>query len=167
MQHHLKLPQGTTPHTALSFNLFRPNELLVALATNAFYIYDVEHKKLTRWSSAHQDMSNCRLLEQRDRIRGVAYNPAEQNKMVLYGSTYMCLANVENKSAPSNLGKRKQEETPQIKKDYSLSFPISYNYQQILYCGYLAENQMVVIERPKFSVLENLPPSFYKAQFGV
>ncbi|CAO3681521.1 unnamed protein product [Rhizopus stolonifer] len=166
-KHHLKLPQGTTPHTALSFNLFRPNELLVALATNAFYIYDVEHKKLTKWSSAHQDMSNCRLLEQRDRIRGVAYNPAEQNKMVLYGSTYMCLANVENKPAPSHLGKRKQEETPQIKKDYSLSFPISYNYQQILYCEYLAEDQMVVIERPKFSVLENLPPSFYKAQFGV
>ncbi|KAI9264449.1 WD40-repeat-containing domain protein [Sporodiniella umbellata] len=168
-KHHLQLPQDTTPHTALSFNPFRPNELLVAQATNAFYIYNVEHKRLTAWSSAHQDMSHCRLLEQRDRIRGVAYNPAEQDKMVLYGSNYICLANIEHKHSKTPLGKRKQEEAtphPAAKKDDSLAFPISYNYQQVLYCDFLGENQMVVIERPKFSVLENLPPSFYKAQFG-
>ncbi|KAG0785392.1 hypothetical protein G6F22_007973 [Rhizopus arrhizus] len=165
-KHHLKLPQGTTPHTALSFNQFRPNELLIALATNAFYIYDVEHKKLTNWSSAHQDMSNCRLLEQRDRIRGVAYNPANENKMILYGSAYMCLADVENKPVSSKLGKRKQEEAPLTKKEDGLAFPISYQYQQILYCGFINKDQMVMIERPKFSVLENLPPSFYKAHFG-
>ncbi|CEG65053.1 U3 small nucleolar RNA-associated protein [Rhizopus azygosporus] len=165
-KHHLQLPQGNIPHTALSFNQFRPNELFVALATNAFYIYDVEHKKLTSWSNIHKDMSHCRLLEQRDRIRGVAYNPAHENKMIIYGSTYMCLADVEYKPVPSKLGKRKQEEMPSIKKEDALAFPISHQYQQILYCGFIAKDQMVMIERPKFSVLENLPPSFYKAHFG-
>lgn len=166
LQHHLQLPQGNIPHTALSFNQFRPNELFVALATNAFYIYDVEHKKLTNWSNIHKDMSHCRLLEQRDRIRGVAYNPAHENKMIIYGSTYMCLADIEYKPVSSKLGKRKQEEMPSIKKEDALAFPISHQYQQILYCGFIAKDQMVMIERPKFSVLENLPPSFYKAHFG-
>ncbi|KAI8377206.1 quinon protein alcohol dehydrogenase-like superfamily [Choanephora cucurbitarum] len=168
LKQHLKLPQGSTPHTALSFNQFRPNELLVALATNAFYIYDVEHKRLTSWSSTHQDMSKSRLLDQRDRIRGVMYNPADKNKMILYGSTYMCLVDIHEKPIPKKLGKRKaQEATKPVKeKEDEMSVSISYQYQQILACDFIGENQMVMIERPKFSVLENLPPSFYKSHFG-
>lgn len=171
LKHHLKLPQGQIPHTALSFNDFRPNELLVALATNAFFIYDVEHKRLTNWSITHQDMSKCRLLEQRDRIRGVMYNPADKNKMILYGSTYMCLIDIEDKPTPRKLGKRKNDAkskptTTTTAADDEIPVSISYQYQQILSCGFLGPNQMAMIERPKFSVLENLPPSFYKAHFG-
>jgi U3 small nucleolar RNA-associated protein 4 len=153
----------------LSFNQFRPNELLVALATNAFYIYDVEHKRLTNWSSTHQDMSKCRLLEQRDRIRGAMYNPADKNKMILYGSTYMCLVDIQDKPAAKKLGKRKNTTEvvkSQTKSEDEIHVSISYQYQQILSCDFIGENQMVMIERPKFSVLENLPPSFYKAHFG-
>jgi U3 small nucleolar RNA-associated protein 4 len=148
-------------------NEFRPNELLVALATNAFYIYDVEHKRLTNWSSTHQDMSKSRLLEQRDRIRGVMYNPAEKDKMILYGSTYMCLVDIQEKAASKKLGKRKnQVEQVKPKSEDELSVSISYQYQQILSCEFIGENQMVMIERPKFSVLEKLPPSYYKAHFA-
>ncbi|KAL9541470.1 hypothetical protein MBANPS3_009109 [Mucor bainieri] len=172
LKHHLKLPQGSIPHTALSFNDFRPNELTVVQATNAFYIYDVEHKRLTSWSSTHQDMSESRLVEQRDRVRGVMYNPANKNKMILYGSTYMCQVDIQDKPVPKKLGKRKNNHTDVAaaksasKSDDELHIAISYQYQQILFCGFIGENQMVMIERPKFSVLENLPPSFYKAHFG-
>ncbi|KAI8047916.1 WD40-repeat-containing domain protein [Thamnidium elegans] len=165
LKHHLKLPQGNIPHTALSFNEFRPNELLVALATNAFFIYDAEHKRLTNWSMTHQDMSKSRLLEQRDRIRGVIYNPGDKNKMILYGSTYMCLVDIEDKPTPKKLGKRKSNNDTKLKED-DIPVSISYQYQQILACGFIGPDQLVMIERPKFSVLENLPPSFYKAHFG-
>ncbi|GAA5807648.1 hypothetical protein MFLAVUS_001018 [Mucor flavus] len=165
LKHHLKLPQGNIPHTALSFNEFRPNELLVALATNAFFIYDVEHKRLTNWSMTHQDMSKSRLLEQRDRIRGVIYNPGDKNKMILYGSTYMCLVDIEDKRTPKKLGKRKSNTDTKLKEE-DIPVSISYQYQQILACGFIGPDQLVMIERPKFSVLENLPPSFYKAHFG-
>ncbi|KAI8059947.1 WD40-repeat-containing domain protein [Gilbertella persicaria] len=117
LKHHLKLPQGSIPHTALSFNQFRPSELLVALATNAFYIYDIEHKRLTSWSSIHQDMSKSRLLEQRDRIRGVMYNPSEKNKMILYGSTFMCLVDIQDKPTTKKLGKRKSQEETRPKEE--------------------------------------------------
>ncbi|KAG2198296.1 WD40-repeat-containing domain protein [Mucor mucedo] len=165
LKHHLKLPQGNIPHTALSFNEFRPNELLVALATNAIFIYDVEYKRLTNWSMRHQDMAKCRLLEQRDRIRGAIYNPADKNKIILYGSTYMCLLDAEDKPTKKS-GKRKNNEKPKPASDDEIPVSISYQYQQILACGFIGENQLVMIERPKFSVLEKLPPSFYKAHFG-
>ncbi|KAI8996980.1 WD40-repeat-containing domain protein [Pilobolus umbonatus] len=166
LKHHIQLPRENIPHTALSFNEFRPNELLVSLANNAFYIYDVEHKRLTDWSRKHIDMSNCRLLEQRDRIRGVIYNPAEQNKMILYGSTFMCLVDLEDKE-DTQLGKRKPgEDKTDDSPNSILPVSMSFQYQQILHCDFLGENKMVMIERPKFSVLENLPPSFYKAHFG-
>lgn len=140
----------------------------MALATNSFYIYDVEHKRLTNWSSTHQDMSKSRLLEMRDRIRGVMYNPADKDKMILYGSTYMCLVDIQEKPVSKKLGKRKNQHVESVKPktEDELTISLSYQYQQILYCDFFAENQMVMIERPKFSVLEKLPPSFYKAHFG-
>jgi U3 small nucleolar RNA-associated protein 4 len=115
-------------------------------------------------------MSESRLLEQRDRIRGIMYNPANKNKMILYGSTYMCQVDIQDKPISKKLGKRKNNNNevakPTSKSDDELHIAISYQYQQILHCGFIGENQMVMIERPKFSVLENLPPSFYKAHFG-
>lgn len=121
-------------------------------------------------------MSESRLLEQRDRVRGVMYNPANKNKMILYGSTYMCQVDIQDKPLPKKLGKRKNNHTEVAtttttksaasKSEDELHIAISYQYQQILYCGFIGENQMVMIERPKFSVLENLPHSFYKAHFG-
>lgn len=115
----------------------------------------------------HQDMSKCRLLEQRDRIRGAIYNPADKNKMILYGSTYMCLVDIQDKPTTKKLGKRKNNETKlKLSTDDDIPVSISYQYQQILGCGFIGANQLVMIERPKFSVLENLPPSFYKAHFG-
>jgi U3 small nucleolar RNA-associated protein 4 len=118
-------------------------------------------------------MSKCRLVEQRDRIRGAMYNPADKNKMILYGSTYMCLVDIHDKPTPKKLGKRKNNSQNDTKTkpstattDDDIPVSISYQYQQILSCGFLGPNQMVMIERPKFSVLENLPPSFYKAHFG-
>lgn len=113
----------------------------------------------------HQDMSKSRLLEQRDRIRGVIYNPGDKNKMILYGSTYMCLVDIEDKRTPKKLGKRKSNNDTKLKED-DIPVSISYQYQQILACGFIGPDQLVMIERPKFSVLENLPPSFYKAHFG-
>lgn len=140
----------------------------MAIATNAFYIYDVEHKRLTNWSSTHQDMSKSKLLDVRDRIRGVMYNPAEKDKIVLFGSTYMCLVDIQEKPVNKKLGKRKNQhiDNAKPKTEDELSIRLSYQYQQILSCGFIGENQMVMIERPKFSVLEKLPPSFYKSHFA-
>lgn len=126
---------------------------------------------MTDWSNAHADQSNSRLLNMRDRIRGVAYNPAEEGKIIIYGSTYMCLVDLSKGQArqSSKALKRKagqDEISKRADTENTIDMNLSREYQHILSCGFLDKNSMVMIERPKFSVLEKLPPSFYKAQFA-
>ncbi|KAG0165311.1 U3 small nucleolar RNA-associated protein [Apophysomyces sp. BC1034] len=171
LQHHITLPRFSSPHTALSFNEFRSKELFIGLATNEFYIYNVEQNKMTDWSYAHLDQSNSRLLNMRDRIRGVAYNPAEEEKMIIYGSTYMCQIDMSKGRTRqiSKAQKRKagqEDVSKRMDTENSFDTALSREYQHILSCGFLDKNCMVMIERPKFSVLEKLPPSFYKAHFA-
>ncbi|KAF7725831.1 U3 small nucleolar RNA-associated protein [Apophysomyces ossiformis] len=171
LQHHITLPRLSSPHTALSFNEFRPSELFVGLASNEFYIYNVEQNKMTDWSYAHSDQTNSRLLNMRDRIRGVAYNPADENKMIIYGSTYMCQVDMSKGrprggSQPTKRKAGQDELSKRTDTDNHLDMSLSREYQQILSCGFLDRNSMVMVERPKFSVLEKLPPSFYRAHFA-
>lgn len=195
---HVKLPVSKTPCTAISFNPYKPNDLLVALASNEFYIYDVEKKRHTEWSQKNAHNLPKYFLELRDRIMGVAYNPAQPDNMVVYGSTYLCSVDLTRgtgeRNSISSLSKRKDadkqaESISQKKKDhkrtenedevygksglvkaaknkYGENFLVSNKYQQILYTGFVDANEMVVVERPKFSMLEKLPPSFYKPHFG-
>ncbi|CAM0136702.1 U3 small nucleolar RNA-associated protein [Umbelopsis sp. WA50703] len=202
---HAKLPISKTPYTAISFNPYRPNHLLVALASNEFYIYDVEQKRHTEWSQKNAQKLPKQFLELRDRIMGVAYNPAQPDTIIIYGSTYLCSVDLTrktgDKNAVLNVNKRKEADrqaelaiqkkreqyktlgveqevertmvngkTGQAKvakaKYGETSFLVSHKYQQILYSGFIDANEMVVVERPKFSMLEKLPPSFYKPHFG-
>jgi U3 small nucleolar RNA-associated protein 4 len=191
-QPHVKLPVSKTPSTAISFNPYRPNDLLVAFASNEFYIYDVETKRHTEWSQKNAHNLPKHVLELRDRIMGVAYNPAQPDNMIIYGSTYLCSVDLtrgtSEKHAISNVNKRKEadkqvEPIAQKRKDSKkhdneddvkvakkhfgdYNFLMSNKYQQILYTGFVGANEMIVVERPKFSMLEKLPPSFYKPHFG-
>lgn len=175
------------------------------MASNEFYIYDVEQKRHTEWSQKNAQKLPKQFLELRDRIMGVAYNPAQPDTIIIYGSTYLCSVDLTrktgDKNAVLNLNKRKEadrqaelaihKKREQFKKvgveqeaDRTMnngkagqakvakakygetSFLVSQKYQQILYTGFIDANEMVVVERPKFSMLEKLPPSFYKPHFG-
>ncbi|KAI8381572.1 quinon protein alcohol dehydrogenase-like superfamily [Radiomyces spectabilis] len=171
LKHHFNLPQTSTPHTTLSFHDLRSNDLFVGLASNEFYIYDVERKRLNNWSKQHQDQTNSRLRKERDRIRGVMYNPADANCMIIYGSTYICMVDMHDRQKGKSEGKalkRKadQEDKAPTYESAAMTLWISGKYQHILHCDFLSTNCMVMIERTKFSVLEKLPPSYYKPQFA-
>lgn len=133
---------------------------------------------------------------------GVAYNPAQPDTIIIYGSTYLCSVDLTRKTGSKNamLNSHKRKEADRqaemamqklkekhkklgidapldrnnlsgqlklAKEKYGdTSFLVSQKYQQILYTGFVDANEMVVVERPKFSMLEKLPPSFYKPHFG-
>ncbi|KAI8088913.1 quinon protein alcohol dehydrogenase-like superfamily [Halteromyces radiatus] len=176
LKRHFTVPRMSFPQTTLSFNAFRPNELLVAYANNTFRIYDVEHKCQTSWSKKHMDQQDSLLARQRDRIRGVIYNPANKNDIVLYGSQFMAKVDMStsSKGKKGNQHKRKADQVdsnnnaPIVneKQRSSLDVSLTVSYQQILHCDFIDKNSMVMVERRKESVLENLPPSFYHARFN-
>lgn len=175
-QHHIELPRTSSPHTALSFNSLRPSELFIGMASNEFFIYDVEQKRQTRWSKTELDLSNSKLLNMEDRIRGVAYNPAEPDRLYVYGSTYICRVdqqpNVKKQLAKAEKrkhGDKEQDNKKQKKKNDTgggTSTKITKAYEQILFCEFSEANTMVLVERPRVSILEKLPPSFYESRFG-
>lgn len=153
----------------MSFNPFRPNELLIAYADNTFRIFDIEHKRQTHWSKRHDDQTDSRLTTFRDAIRGAAYNPAEQDKLVLYGSTFMAQIDLSNSSQKvKTTQKRKADESAPRNGSSSQKIEVSLTttFQHILGCDFLADNSMVLVERRKESLLEQLPPSFYFSSFN-
>ncbi|KAI8141877.1 quinon protein alcohol dehydrogenase-like superfamily [Fennellomyces sp. T-0311] len=168
LKHHIELPHSFHPHTALSFNDFRPNELFVGLASNEFHIYNVEQNRLTDWSKAHTEFANSPLTQMKDCIRGVTYNPAEPDQMIVYGSTFMCLVRMKKKDAGHTRRQKRKHDAAGTIQQAKSSIPaqLTTRYQQILYCGFSDANSLVLIERPRFSVLEKLPPSFYKARYS-
>ena len=48
----------------------------------------------------------------------------------------------------------------------SINFQILHKFQPMMFLDFLSADSMVVVERPMFSILEKLPPSFYKAKYG-
>lgn len=167
---HFELPHSFTPHTALSFNEFRPSELFVGQATNEFYIYNVESRRLSNWyQKYHSVIPKCKLTHLDDPIRGVAYNPGKPDLMIVYGSSYLCLVDLStHRPAPQQKLKRKKlgSEPEQTAGEDPKITRILQEYNQVLHCEFLKENSMVIVERPKFSILEKLPPSFYKPRFS-
>ncbi|CAO3621408.1 unnamed protein product [Cunninghamella echinulata] len=179
---HYTLPSSIVPETALSFNPFKPNELFIGYANNTFSIYDVEHKRQTKWSIKHRHQEDTRIHSFRDRIRGVAYNPASKDKMVVYGSTFMSQVDMSHQSSKNiavnntkdvkiNNNKRKADQQEIEKPATNTQSPVfeesfSTAFQHILYCDFFDANSMVVVERRKESILEHLPPSFYFASFN-
>ncbi|KAI7854705.1 quinon protein alcohol dehydrogenase-like superfamily [Circinella umbellata] len=176
LKHHIELPHSHYIHTALSFNDFRPNELFVGLANNEFHIYNVEKNRLTNWSKAHTDFTGTALERIRDNIKGVAYNPAEPKQMMIYGNTFLCLIQLTNNKDVSSTQQQQSDKRQKRKRDVAggvvhqvkspIQMQVSNRYQQILFAGFKNDNSLVLIERPRFSVLEKLPPSFYKSRYG-
>lgn len=88
--------------------------------------------------------------------------------MIVYGSSYLCLVDLStNRPAPQQQLKRKKlgSDPEELTEDPKIT-RILQEYNQILHCEFLKENSMVIVERPKFSILEKLPPSFYKPRFN-
>ena len=145
------------------------------MANNEFHIYNVEKNRLTNWSKAHTDFTGTSLEKIRDCIKGVAYNPAEPKQMLIYGNTYMCLVQLTNNKDASST-QQQSDKRQKRKRDLPggvvhqvkspIQMQVSTRYQQILFAGFKGDNSLVLIERPRFSVLEKLPPSFYKSRYG-
>lgn len=170
-QHHIELPQSSIPHTALSFNDIRPNELTVTQATNEFYVYDIPSKRLTDWTQQYaSDFKMCKnFMQQHTRWRNVVYNPGTPDKALLYNNGVMAFVDVCKQSPtvkPKGGQKRKHHDKGQLNQ-WEKEKGIQYfqQYKEILFCDFMDRNVMVVVERPKYSVLEKLPPSFYRANF--
>ncbi|KAL1924575.1 uncharacterized protein VTP21DRAFT_4229 [Calcarisporiella thermophila] len=114
LQHHLTLPRYGSTHTALSFHPYKPNTLVVALANNELYLHDLETRKLTDWSRRCSHRLPRKFLRLRDKIVGIAYNPARPSTLMAWGATFMCQVDLDrdvgDRNSEINVIKRKRME---------------------------------------------------------
>ncbi|CAG8440810.1 9401_t:CDS:10 [Dentiscutata heterogama] len=79
---------------------------------------------------------------------------------------------IEQAPKQNGLTKKRKRDKPEknIKRAKTdkkiINFQLVFRYRSLMYVDFIEPNTMIVVERPFAAILENLPPSFYKAQYG-
>ncbi|KAF9365124.1 U3 small nucleolar RNA-associated protein [Mortierella sp. NVP85] len=113
LQHHATLPVFDAPLTALHFHPYSPT-LAIPTASNVFYLFNVETRRLTDWSREYSSEKHfpTKFLGLKDKIQGVAFNPARKNTLLVWGATYICHVDLDqgvgDRNAILNVNKRKR-----------------------------------------------------------
>src|SRR5438034_1137257 len=81
--------QSSFTHTSLTFHPLKPI-LVITLTSNQFYLFDLQQKKLTDWSSKYSEKLPQNLLSLKDKIMGCSFNPPSDS-MIIWGANYLCL----------------------------------------------------------------------------
>ncbi|CAG8433076.1 10705_t:CDS:10 [Diversispora eburnea] len=175
LEYYTSLPKYGSTHTTLSFHLSLPI-LVVTLASNEFFIFDVKLKKLTDWSQKYSQNLPKEFLKLENKIIGCSFNP-EKNAIILWADNYLCLIDFDkcNEERPlcfeqCNGWQKKspiqQKKGKKLLNEHNINFQLVQRYQPLMFVDFISSNTLVIVERPFTSILENLPPSFYKAQYG-
>ncbi|GJJ77656.1 U3 small nucleolar RNA-associated protein 4 [Entomortierella parvispora] len=118
LQLHATLPKFDSPLTGLHFHPYSPT-LVIPTANNVFYLFNVETRRLTDWSREYSSDKRFpkKFLDLKDKILGVAFNPARKNTLLVWGATYICHVDLEKGAgdvdAILNVGKRKRVDKAQ------------------------------------------------------
>ncbi|PKI83848.1 U3 small nucleolar RNA-associated protein [Malassezia vespertilionis] len=156
--------------TAAAFHPERPNVLVVTLPTNHVAFYDLEvgtSLDAADWELTLRAKIDAQLSKIREPVVGCVWLQGEHgNTLLLYGPTWICTARRTDILQASK--KRRNSEATQ---DGDWSIRTTFKYQPLLYVGALhapgAQPELVVVERPYFSLVPTLPPAFYRgASYG-
>ncbi|KAF9346676.1 U3 small nucleolar RNA-associated protein [Mortierella sp. AD094] len=118
LQHHATLPVFDAPLTALHFHPYSPT-LVIPTASNVFYLFNVETRRLTDWSREFSSDKHfpTKFLGLKDKIQGIAFNPARKNTLLVWGANYICHVDLDqgvgDRNAILNVGKRKRVDRAQ------------------------------------------------------
>ncbi|RHZ61888.1 hypothetical protein Glove_345g7 [Diversispora epigaea] len=175
LEYYTSLPKYGSTHTTLSFHLSLPI-LVITLASNEFFIFDVKLKKLTDWSQKYSQNLPKEFLKLENKIIGCSFNP-EKNAIILWADNYLCLIDFDKCNEerllcfePCNGWQKKlpiqQKKGKKLLNEHNINFQLVQRYQPLMFVDFISSNTLVIVERPFTSILENLPPSFYKAQYG-
>ncbi|KAL0579813.1 U3 small nucleolar RNA-associated protein [Marasmius crinis-equi] len=172
LQHHCVLPSFAHPAQCLAFDPSRPSHLLLAFANNTFQIYDVEARQFPAW--AHELTSHLprRFTTIHDALVGVAFapisSPSSQKYVVFWGATWLCKINLDASAQSSRKRRRTKEVSPEKQEtgQWEQKVKMITQYRPLLLVDFVAEGELVVVERPLVDVLGTLPPAFFKHKYG-
>ncbi|KAF8168321.1 WD40-repeat-containing domain protein [Crassisporium funariophilum] len=175
ISHHCVLPSFHLPAQALAFDPMHPSVLLLAFPDNTLEVFDVETRQFPTWGKELNLSLPKRFTYAHDPVLGVAFDPAtshsEQGKtryVLFWGATWLFKVSLDTSLRVGGRKRRREavggvgEEERQW-RDYKMVT----QYRPIMCCGFLAKDELVVVERPLMDVLSTLPPAYFKHKYGV
>ncbi|KAL6065936.1 U3 small nucleolar RNA-associated protein [Balamuthia mandrillaris] len=189
LQCHTMLPIFESQHTTFAFHQ-RGSTLVVVCASNQFYLYDVEEKRLSDWSREYGNKLPAQFMALRDKLIGIAFNPSRPSTMCLYSTAFFVhidlelpLPNEEDLTLRSTLAvARRQEEQsrtggkpPKAKKKKakeqsenvgSQNFKLVSKFKPLLFLDFLQGDTMLLVERPWLSIISHFPDPLHRNRYG-
>ncbi|KAG5648177.1 hypothetical protein DXG03_006132 [Asterophora parasitica] len=177
IQHHSVLPSFSQPVQALEFDHQRPDVLIMSFPDNSLQIYNVESRQFPAWGKELCSNLPKRFRHAHDPILGITFDPAESSGpspryALFWGSTWICKLPLSD-AVPGGVTKKRRRESmkntapPPAGDDAAApDFKMVTHYRPILYVDFLADRELVVVERPLVDVLSELPPAYFKHKYG-
>merc|ERR1712194_178136 len=161
-------------------------------SNNEFYIYNLERRSLSHWSN---DMGlpplkslPKELTSRSEPVARIVSNQVKPEKFILGSHGFFCAVNLdqpvpkrssmfpEDHLRARRLPSAKEDDMycppPRQKskgnglRDASTNFKICLQYSEILFQDLIAEGEMIIVEEPRTSILEELPDALARRVYG-
>ncbi|KAG6837128.1 hypothetical protein H0H93_014434 [Arthromyces matolae] len=175
IQHHSVLPSFSKPLQVLAFDPRQPDILIMAFPDNSVQIYNVETRQFPAWGKEICTNLPKRFSHAHDPVLGVTFDVTSAEDVgpryaYFWGSTWICKLSFSD-LAPRNQTKKRRRESAKLSNaahgdDAHTDFKMVTHYRPILFVDFIANRQLVVVERPVVDVLSTLPPAYFKHKYG-
>ena len=179
LRYHSTLPSLELPPVALAFSSLSTSILVAALPNNTIQFFNVDSRSIPAWGPKISLAPSGALSTQREPVLGLAFDPLanEVDNLLIYGSTWLLKMKVPTSTSiiKSESRKRKMDDdhdeshtalpVTSISKA-GTSTDVTHKYQPIAMVDFTADGELVVVERPFFSMLGQMAPAFFENRYG-
>lgn len=152
------------------FHPTQPSLLVITLPTNQVSFYDLDADQEPAWENGLRQELDAQLGRIREPVVGSTWVPSPAGAtLILHGPTWMCTARQSEAKAAARKKRRNTGEEPDEAGAWTVR--TTFKYQPLLHVGALTSSgvaaELLVVERPYFSLAQSLPPAFYRgAKYG-
>ena len=134
---HFVVPMCSAPVTSIGFS--PSSTLVVCCADNNFHLWNVSKKTRVEVPDVKED-----LHRRRTAVKGIAFNPAKRDAVILYAQDFMCSVDFSKDSARHGVMEK---------------------WRPIFFASSVADNEMLVVETPWLDILRAMLSPMARKQY--
>lgn len=162
---HCMLPHYSFQPTALSFHPM-DREFIVAYSDQKIFEYDYKQKEYTLWCRNMPQSWHPQWINRNDKITHLYYVPNKHHLILAADGQMISIINKTEKFPTVKdkliIGSNK----PDSRQKNTHAFHCCIKYKYLLHVEPVAEDNLIIVERPPMALTEALPPPLYIKKFG-
>jgi U3 small nucleolar RNA-associated protein 4 len=180
---HWRLPAFPSPVSALAFHALSSSALVVVLADNSFWIFDVALRQLSPWSVQYGEKIPSAVRNIPGPIEGVVFDSDKPSVVIFYGQGFSVFADLNDaipeipkritpmlNVAGGGLTKKQKKKNRKSSGGVSDSsnFAVVSTYRSLVHVGCTRAGgaELVVLENPWVHILGALPDTLSRERYG-